>query len=221
MITFESKAELEVALSLQIAQDLKRAIDTKGGATLLLSGGSTPSGLYKLLSNAELNWSLVKIGLVDERFVPLKHPQSNFKLLEQTIAKNQASAASILPMVLDEKDYKQNLKLIEESYSIFSHPDVALLGMGADGHTASIFPNDPASLQADQQEKYVVSNCYAPTEPKQRITLNGPVLRKANSLYLMITGTQKKDILEQSSSLQLPIASFLSSITNIYYSSAS
>lgn len=221
MISYESKSELEIALSKQITQDLKGAIDAKGGATLLLSGGSTPSGLYKLLSFSEINWSVVRIGLVDERFVPLNHPQSNFKLLEETISQNQAGAASILPMILDEKDYEHNLKLVEESYNIFAHPDVVLLGMGADGHTASIFPNDAASMQADKQDQCLVSNSNAPTAPKQRITLNGPVLRKANSLYLMITGKEKKDILEQSSLLQLPIASFLSSITKIYYSSAS
>lgn len=221
MIFFDSKKELEGALCKQIATDLTAAIQQKGAATLLLSGGSTPSGVYRLLSEQELAWSQISIGLVDERFVSADSPFSNYKLLRETIAQNQASSVLILPMVVDPLNYEENLKQIEESYRIFTEPDVVLLGMGPDGHTASIFPNDAASTEANQNHESILSNTNAPAEPTQRITFNGPVLRKAKKLYLMITGAQKKAIFESSAADNLPIASFESALTQIYYTPAS
>ena len=221
MIEFASKNELEFSLSQQIAQDLKAAIEHKGSATLLLSGGSTPSGVYRLLSEENLDWAQVHVGLVDERFVPADSPFSNFKLLQETLGQNAAKNATIHPMVLNSSDYAQNLKEIEVAYRIFTDPDICLLGMGPDGHTASLFPNDSASLKANLNEDTLLSNTNAPAEPNLRITFNGPVLRRVNHLYLMITGAQKKAIFEDSEALQLPIAAFKKALTQTFYTSAS
>lgn len=221
MIEFASKSELEFALSRQIAHDLKTAIERNGSATLLLSGGSTPSGVYRLLSEENLDWAQVHVGLVDERFVPSDSPFSNFKLLQETLGQNAAKNANIHPMVLNTSDYAQNLKEIEVAYRIFTDPDVCLLGMGPDGHTASIFPNDIASQMANHDVRTLLSNTNAPAEPNLRITFNGPVLRRSQHLYLMITGTQKKEIFDNSTALQLPVAQFKEALKATYYTSAS
>jgi 6-phosphogluconolactonase len=221
MIEFESKAALEQALAQTIAAALKDAIAAKGAATLLLSGGSTPSGVYALLSQADLPWEQVKVGLVDERFVGPSSPYSNFKLIGETLLQNNAKAATLVPMVSDESDYAGNLLQIEDSYRIFTDTDVCLLGMGPDGHTASIFPNDAASLAANTNTSCLLSNTNAPAEPTQRITCNGPLLRRSKHLFLMITGTQKKEILAQSEQLHLPIAAFQTALTETYYTTAS
>lgn len=218
---FESKAALEQALAQAIAAALKVAIAAKGEATLLLSGGSTPSGVYALLSQAELPWEQVKVGLVDERFVGPTSPYSNFKLIGETLLQNKAKAATLVPMVSDASDYAGNLRQIEDTYRIFTDTDVCLLGMGPDGHTASIFPNDVASAAADTSTTSLLSNTNAPTAPTQRITCNGPLLRRSKHLFLMITGAQKKEILAQSEELQLPIAAFQKALTETYYTSAS
>jgi 6-phosphogluconolactonase len=220
LITFESKAELEKALATQIALDLTNAIQQKGSATLLLSGGSTPAGVYQLLSTHDIDWNHVIIGLVDERFVAADSPFSNYKLLRETIATHLAKNAVIIPMVIDSDNYENNLKECEVTYRIFTEPDVCLLGMGPDGHTASIFPNDPASEEANTRESVALSNTNAPAEPTQRITLNGPVLRRTKSLYLMITGAQKKEIFDNSLTLSLPIAYFKEAIKATYYTPA-
>lgn len=218
MITFESKKELEIALAAQITADLSFAIQQKASATLLLSGGSTPSGVYRLLATADIDWSLVHVGLVDERFVPIDNPFSNFKLLKETLAQHNAKHVQIYPMVLNSSAYAQNLQEIEATYRKFTQPDVCLLGMGPDGHTASIFPNDPASEEANYNEVVLLSNTNAPAEPIQRITFNGPVLRRSNSLYLMLTGAQKKEVFDNSAQLHLPIAAFKNYIKATYYS---
>lgn len=221
MIEFESKAALEQALAQAIAAALKEAIAAKGEATLLLSGGSTPSGVYALLSQMELPWQQVTVGLVDERFVGPTSPYSNFKLIGETLLQNEAKVATLVPMVSDESDYEENLRQIEDTYRIFTDTDVCLLGMGPDGHTASIFPNDPASFAANLESSCLLSNTNAPATPTQRITCNGPLLRRSKHLFLMITGTQKEEILEQSEKLQLPIAAFKSALTETYYTTAS
>jgi 6-phosphogluconolactonase len=221
MIEFASKSELEVALCQQIAQDLRLSIELKGSATLLLSGGSTPSGVYRLLSKENLDWTKVHVGLVDERFVPADSPFSNFKLLQETLGQNTAKNAAIHPMVLTASDYDQNLKEIEVAYRIFTDPDICLLGMGPDGHTASIFPNDAASQNANINQNTLLSNTNAPTDPNLRITFNGPVLRRVKNLYLMITGSQKKEIFENSDQQQLPIAAFKKALTHTFYTPAS
>ena len=220
MITFESKAQLEKALATQIASDLSSAIQQNGSATLLLSGGSTPSGVYRLLSTFDIDWNQVTIGLVDERFVAADSPFSNYKLLNETIAANSAKNVVIHPMVVDADHYAENLKKSEAVYRIFTEPDVCLLGMGPDGHTASIFPNDFASEQAVFNEGSILSNTNAPSEPTKRITFNGPVLRRTKSLYLMITGAQKKDVFDNSTALNLPIAQFKEALKATYYTSA-
>ena len=221
MIEFASKSELEVALCQHIAQDLRLSIELKGSATLLLSGGSTPSGVYRLLSEENLDWTKVHVGLVDERFVPADSPLSNFKLLKETLGQNAAINVAIYPMVLTASDYDQNLKEIEMAYRIFTDPDICLLGMGPDGHTASIFPNDAASQNANTNQNSLLSNTNAPAEPNLRITFNGPVLRRAKHLYLMITGPQKKAIFDDSDQQQLPIAAFKKALTHTFYTSAS
>ncbi len=220
MIEFDSKAALEQALAVAISQALQQAIEQKGTATLLLSGGTTPSGVYRLLSQENLNWTKIHVGLVDERFVPAHSTFSNFKLLQETLGQNLAKNVVIYPMVLNAHDYDQNLKEIQETYRVFTDPDVCLLGMGADGHTASIFPNDEASQNANSNESDLLSNTNAPSEPNLRITLNGPVLRRATHLYLMFTGEQKKAIFEDSQKQQLPIAAFQAAITQTFYTSA-
>ena len=221
MIEFDSKAALEHALVAAMASALNTAIEEKGSATLLLSGGSTPSGVYALLSEQDLPWDKVTVGLVDERFVGPTSPYSNFKLIGETLLQNQAKATTLLTMVLDETDYMENLQKVAATYRIFTDTDVCLLGMGPDGHTASIFPNDAASSNANIAIDGILSNTNAPVTPTQRITCNGPLLRRSKHLFLMITGAQKKEILTQSEHLQLPIATFKTALTETYYTTAS
>jgi 6-phosphogluconolactonase len=217
MISFDSKTELEIALAKIIEAYLNEAQQQRGSATLLLSGGSTPGGVYRLLSNTNLNWSNIKVGLVDERFVGPESEFSNFTLLSQTLLQNRAAKAELIPMVFDTADYQKNLEKVEHAYRIFTEPDVCLLGMGPDGHTASIFPNDAASQKALISNSAVAFNTNAPAHPTQRITCSAELLKNSKHLFLMLTGKQKLEVFEQAETLQLPIAAFKHSLQETYY----
>jgi 6-phosphogluconolactonase len=220
MISFETKHELEQQLTHDIAAHLTAAIAERGKATLLLSGGSTPGGVYRLLSHVELDWSKVVVGLVDERFVGPDSEFSNHLLLQNTLLQNKAQVAQFVPMVSNLNDYQKNLQEIEVAYRIFTEPDVALLGMGPDGHTASIFPNDPASEAASIETKQLIFNTNAPAHPTQRITCSAALLFSSRNLLLMLTGAQKLDVYEHAAQAKLPIASFQKHIDQIYYSAS-
>jgi 6-phosphogluconolactonase len=221
MISFETKQDLELRLSQDIAQYLSQAIQEKGIATLLLSGGSTPGGVYRLLSDTDLDWSKVTVGLVDERYVGPDSEFSNHLLLKNSLLQNKAKNAFFIPMVSDLTDYVKNEQEIEAAYRIFTEPDVVLLGMGPDGHTASIFPNDPVSFKAlDLQSTRLIFNTNAPAHPTQRITCSAALLSRAQHLLLMLTGEQKLTIFSNARQLNLPIAAFQNHIQETYYTAS-
>jgi 6-phosphogluconolactonase/glucosamine-6-phosphate isomerase/deaminase len=92
--------------------------------------------------------------------------------------------------------------------------------MGPDGHTASIFPNDPASEVASKETKQLIFNTNAPAHPTQRITCSAALLFSSRNLLLMLTGAQKLDVYEHAAQAKLPIASFQKHIDQIYYSAS-
>jgi len=217
IISFESKALLEVDLAERIADILRSEIEKKGTATLLLSGGSTPKNLYQKLGEIDLDWSNVHVGLVDERFVPQESPFSNETLILESLMQNKANLAQFHPMVIDSIDYTGNLKLAIAENAVFENPDVVVLGMGDDGHTASLFPNDDCSDEATISSS-LMANTTSPNEPSQRITFCGPILQKGKHLFLMITGGKKLEVLRESKEKNYPIHHFLPFIEGIYYS---
>lgn len=213
---FPTKAALNQALCERITKDLESALARKGSASLLLSGGSSPKDLYRLLSLSKLDWSKIKIGLVDERYVTNDSEFSNEKLVRETLLTNEAENAPLFPMVLDAENEERNIELIEREYSVFQNADVVLLGMGDDGHTASIFPNDPQSDEAQQTLKNVLST-KAPVHPQHRITCSAQLLKSASSIYLLITGSNKFQVLESAEEKAYPIAAFKPYLNAIYF----
>lgn len=217
MQKFESKQALESELATAIATCITTAINTFGNARILLSGGSTPVDLYSALSHFSLEWNKVTVGLVDERFVPTTDASSNELMIRTQLLKNQAESANILGMIHDANDRTANYERINEAYQIFAErTDFALLGMGEDGHTASLFPNDPASEQLLASDEVGVFNTQAPVSPVNRITCSAALLMNSKHLALMLIGEKKQTVFEQAVTQNLPIAHFKDALT-IYY----
>ncbi|MEN9304206.1 MAG: hypothetical protein RL264_2635 [Bacteroidota bacterium] len=215
MKQFKDKTTLNQELCKDIVAVLKNAISDKGNATILLSGGSSPAELYRLLSQEELDWTNVTVGLVDERFIDAESEFSNERLIKTTLIQNNAIGLKFIPMVTKLENEEENQKDLQHSYSVFNKSDCVLLGMGTDGHTASIFPNDSDSEKAILAESPIFTN--APVYPNRRITCTVPLLKSASNLFLLITGKEKLTVLESAKERQLPIAHFIENPIQIYY----
>ena len=134
---FKSIEQLENSLVRDIVKIITDSIENYGDARILLSGGSTPINLYSTLSQQNINWSKVKIGLVDERFVNNDSEFSNEKLIRKNLLQNYAKEAIFFEMVYSTDNEKLNLDLVNDKYSSFmKRLDLTILGMGSDGHTA-------------------------------------------------------------------------------------
>lgn len=215
---FENIEELQIALKKLIVLMINEAIAKYDSAHILLSGGSTPAALYKMLGEEDLDWDKTVIGLVDERFVAPTSYQSNERLLRSAF---NGSGVRIIPMVNDIESYENNLLLATKDYSIFEDRiDVCLLGMGTDGHTASLFPDDESSDQAlALNYPNILANTNAPVEPIKRISASRKLIVSSQNLLLMITGERKHEVFTEALKNDLPISRFVENGTDltVYY----
>ncbi|CAA0106685.1 6-phosphogluconolactonase [Halioglobus japonicus] len=223
---FETNAELSAQLAARIAADLDAAIAEQGSATLAVSGGSTPRPLFEALSQQVLDWSLVAVTQVDERWVQETHSDSNARLIKQHLMQNEAGAAEFLSMKTPEDspfaaESAASLKLARFAAGI----DVLVLGMGEDGHTASFFPGASSLMRAmDPAGTEVCVAVQPPEAAHNRMTLSLATLLRARHAYLHIVGETKWDVLELASEegdvALLPIRALLHSNAlelEIYY----
>src|SRR5690606_5526653 len=134
---FDSAADSVDAQSRQIAQLLSSALDHAPRAGLAVSGGRSPVPLFERLSHEDIPWHKVAISLVDDRYVPVMHEDSNEALVRRYLLQNRASAASFTGLVGDADDIARS---VQRANGLTHRIDVAVLGMGDDGHTASLFP---------------------------------------------------------------------------------
>lgn len=183
---FEAREALAETLARDVADELARAIEAKGRATLAVSGGTTPKLFFEKLSVIDIPWSRVSVTLVDERQVPESSERSNARLVRAHLLQNKAAAARFVPLV-DNPD--------AENIPAF---DVAVLGMGNDGHTASFFPGGDTLAEAiDAETRKRLIAITAPGAGEPRLTFTLPVLAQAGRLALHIEGAEKKQVLKQ------------------------
>ncbi len=185
-----------------ILSALRQSIESHGEARMALSGGTTPVPLFNYLSQQDLDWSKVKITLVDERCVPTEHNDSNANLVRQKLLCNKAQSAMFYPLYLG----KTQLQEIDQSFEDLARqelnahfPDysVVVLGMGSDAHTASIFPQAAERLAALDPEQHLPCLMTDPVSAKYiRITQTLSQLLKTGFLALHIVGQSKKNLLD-------------------------
>ena len=211
---FERADALDAALSERLIDGLVAAIDARGEAILAVSGGRTPAGLFKCLSEAPLDFSKVMITLTDERCVPLDHPDSNAQMVERLLLQRNAKQSRFIPLydsAMDRAAQCQSLNLQFNRLPIF---DAVVLGMGLDGHTASLFPGAtglPAAM--DLSSDTAVTLIQPLTAPHARMTLTAARLLKTRALILHVTGDEKLSLLNEvragAGAMQYPVGLFL------------
>jgi 6-phosphogluconolactonase len=200
---FPNSLELDQAFAKCIATLLNEKIEETGVASILFSGGSTPVKFFGELAQQEVDWAKVKVGLVDDRLVPITSEYSNSKLMSDHLfeALPVSNRPSFHPLVSQPFDASNNLDKAIEMAKEFGTPDIVILGMGTDGHFASLFPTDLSSEKALRQfESDDVVYTIAPSVPKFRISFSWGFLRKAKYIFVHVTGKNKLELIESQES---------------------
>ena len=180
------------------------------GARLLVSGGTTPAPVYRALTLHGLDWGRVRVALVDERWLPPGDTDSNAELVRETLLDGLAAAARFEPLLMPDRSLDETVRAANRMARPAS---VALLGMGPDGHTASLFPQAPSLAQAlGANEDYIsfdAKGCAGAGAWPLRISITPAGLAKARHRLLLVRGEPKRRLLERaiagSDALELPV----------------
>jgi 6-phosphogluconolactonase len=214
MQSFADRGALDLQLAADIVDCLAAAIEARGAATMAVSGGSTPQGLFTVLSEQDLDWSKVTITLVDDRWVPPAHVDSNELLVNTFLRVGRAAASTFVSLHSAHGDPHDAQPEIEERLQVFGTIDVMMLGMGGDGHFASLFPDsDVLEAGLDLAGTQACIAVYPPVAPHARMSMTLPRIFDSRFLILHITGDDKLAVLERArrdgDPLALPIAAVL------------
>jgi 6-phosphogluconolactonase len=190
---FPDAQALAHALAGEIQVDLQEAIAARGSASLVVSGGRTPVTLFNQLASETLPWDKVWVTLADERWVDAHDASSNERLVRAELLQQRAATAQFISLKNAAETPEAGLDWTWRSLSRMARPfDVVLLGMGDDGHTASLFPNSAQLAQAlDTSKPPAVVAMQAPVAPQQRISLNLNALLDSRRIVLHIQGESK------------------------------
>ena len=196
---FKDSATLVVALAAQVADLLRLGIKERGRASLVVSGGSTPVPFFAALSERELDWEEVTVTLADERWVDTSDAASNEHLVRLHLLQNRAALARFVGLKTGALTAAQGEKECADGLAEVPSPfDALILGMGNDGHTASLFPEAArlkSALALDSGQL-----CMAitpPSAPHERMTLTLPALLQSRRIILHLVGPDKRAVYEK------------------------
>ncbi|WP_369608755.1 6-phosphogluconolactonase [Snodgrassella alvi] len=197
---FDTPTAMNTALATAITANLQNAINLRSKASLAVSGGPTPVELFQILSQAQIEWNQVYITLVDERWVDKHHEDSNERLIHTHLLQNKAKEAHFISLkTIAENPYDGVNEIQTRLQQSLPLPiDALVLGMGDDGHTASLFPHAENLYKGiDMQSDRLVIDMKPLTAPHDRISLTLPVILNSRHLYLQLNGKKQQQVLEQ------------------------
>ena len=195
---FDNREDAARAAADRIGEALQRRLDAQGDASVVVSGGTSPAGVFAELASKALAWSDVHIILSDERWVPADHEDSNERLVRDTLLSGQAQEASLLPMYKAGVTIEDRCGELNDELRLAPFPFAcALLGMGEDGHFASLFPdaeNLDEGLDVDSSELCIPVKTAASPYPRVSLTLSA--LSRSDEILLLIFGDAKRAVYE-------------------------
>ena len=205
-----------LALAKQISGELGAFLRRDGRASFCVPGGTTPGPVFDTLSGAELDWANVAVFLNDERWVPESSPRSNTRLLRERLLRGPAGRAHLIPLYAPADTPEEMLPALSEGLAPHLPISVLLLGMGADMHTASLFPGADLLEQALAPNAPILMALRSEAAGEPRITLTAPALRGAFHTHILIKGAEKREALERAMTLspsQAPVRAVLDTAT--------
>ncbi len=192
-VVHHSVDDLSAAVALRITQIAAESIGEHGVCRIALAGGETPRRCYELLRDAPIDWSRVHIYFGDERCLPFGDRRRNDRMAQSALLKHIAIPGDNVHPILAER----GARIAALEYELLVEPalplDLVLLGMGQDGHTASLFPGNPAT----EQDEVVVPVFHAPKPPPERVSLGLGTLNAARRKIFVVAGEAKREALGQ------------------------
>lgn len=195
---FSSPARAAEAVAERIGSIIRFAAQARGRASLLLPGGRTPVQVFHALQKVKLPWPSVYISLTDERRCPEDDPNSNARLIRQELLVNEAGNAHFYPLHRDGVDDRADEAVCSAALGMLPRPfDAVMLGMGTDGHIASLFPQTPGLEKLlNLQTEARCATTMVPSAPHSRITLTLATLLQSRWIGLHVTGQEKWNTLQ-------------------------
>lgn len=206
LIEYPDREMMMIDLADHIAAELTSTLMHEDQALLVVPGGTTPGPIFDVLCAVDLDWARISVMLSDERWVPESSPRSNTRLLRDRLLIERAAAARYLPLYADASKPEEKLNELAAGFAPRLPISVLLLGMGADMHTASLFPGADRLADALAPGAPALLAMRAPGAQEPRVTLSAPVLDGALSKHIVITGREKRAAFEQAVRLNDPIA---------------
>ncbi len=217
--SFPDSESMNASLANLIAERLTDAIGKRGQASLVVSGGNTPRKLFARLSTVQLDWQKVTITLADERWTDVTSEQSNEYMVRNALLINFASDANFIGLKSDHHHALDAVQTCSDALANIRQPfDIVLLGMGDDGHTASLFPgvnelSTALDMQSQQDIVAIKPDPLPEHAPFERLSMTLPKILDSRWVVLLISGKHKlkvyNDALAGDDPLVLPIRSVL------------
>jgi len=218
---YTSHQELAFAVANRCEYQLKTALSKNDNASFIVPGGTTPAPVFEQLSHAPLDWSKITIGLSDERWLAPDHPQSNQRLISETLRTNKAEHAKFFPMKNSCTTAFEGEANCNSEYKQFHTPfSLTMLGMGTDGHFASLFPNSKPFEQAinpnNRQTCVAIdaTGCPVAGDYPKRMSLTLSAILNSELIILLITGEEKLLVIEQAIENNNPLVTPVSALVN-------
>lgn len=215
---FASKADYNEALGCDLAAALEQGIAQDGRAVLMVSGGSSPEPAYKYLSSLDLNWQNIDLAMVDERWVNSDHEKSNEAFIKRTLLQGNAAVANLVTMKNSAQSAVLGQPECEQEYARLKKiADVTILGMGPDGHTASLFPHADGLVKALTTEDKTAAIMAIESDVTgtivERMSLSLKGILSSKVIKLLISGEEKlavyKEALKPGSVEEMPLRAVL------------
>lgn len=215
-VEYPDRELMMLALADKLAGELADFLRREGRASFCVPGGTTPGPIFDTLSGVDLDWDKVSVFLNDERWVPEDSPRSNTRLLRERLLRGKALHANLVPLYQPAPQPEDVLADLEAQLAPHLPISVLLLGMGADMHTASLFPGADRLAEALAPDAPILMALRAEAAGEPRMTLTAPVLEGAMNIHILITGAEKRAAIERAEGLEpleAPVAAVLKNAT--------
>jgi 6-phosphogluconolactonase len=201
LVEYPDRELMMFSLADRLASDLRQALKQNDRVSLSVPGGTTPGPVFDVLSGLTLDWSRVTVFPNDERWVPETSERSNARLLKARLLVGEARAATFLPLYADTMLPEASVDVLAAAIAPNLPISVLLLGMGADMHTASLFPGADRLAEALAPDAPILVPMRAEGAGEARITLSARVLADAMRVHILITGADKRRAIDDARNL--------------------